>query len=664
MTRWVSFFKPSYSSLISNMDANETARFLMEQNTPIPDKQKHFKAIRAMSRTLGQPLKSILSELHARARGYYADEQEGNRPTLINNLMLQGLQAFTAGTTNEMLRKAIQQSIMENEPLQWDRIMETAVKSEENSGSPMTTLFFFPSNQVSFFNTQVFHNTIHPNVNPLVPPRGPQVRPLVHMDRRLQQQYYSTDYNQWQPHENAFYNMQDPLMPVQPVFPMNQVAPPPAPVVPQPAPPIPQVNLQQQLLDQQQAEQIVANQAAVQAQQRAVQEQQRLQQEHDRILREQAAMERILEEQRAAQAQAEQAIGLQVVERQDPVTPQQALLANMDNHARQNQAGAIKEFTPPPTEPKDYQLRDTAARLGAIQKKAAQNLINKMKNNNIIPDVGSPVSIPTDTLATTVLLTQMQQMQEQLNQIAAVNSTIMQPARITNQVANAQPYMPRGQTPPRQNRDQRENRNNGSRPNSPGYRPNSPGRNYGNQNQRSYTPNRDGRRDQRSSYNDRNRSQSPYRRDNRQNRGRSMSPGYRRNDYNRSNNSQRSNSQNRYSRPNSPANGYRSNQQRDNRNRSPSPYQQNRQRQPERTNQIILGVNCNPNYNKSQGQLCTKCNSFGRHDEPNCPNYYHWAPKSCATCHNGFHTISECLRTRQPSPGRNSPAPDGMYRKN
>jgi hypothetical protein len=48
--------------------------------------------------------------------------------------------------------------------------------------------------------------------------------------------------------------------------------------------------------------------------------------------------------------------------------------------------------------------------LGAVQKKAAQNLINKMKNNNIIPDVGSPVSIPTDTLATTVLLTQMQKM--------------------------------------------------------------------------------------------------------------------------------------------------------------------------------------------------------------------------------------------------------------
>jgi hypothetical protein len=525
MTRWVSFFKPSYASLISNMDANETARFLMEQNTPIPEKQKHFKAIRAMSRTVGQPLKSILSELHARARGYYADEPAGNRPTLINNLMLQGLQAFTAGTTNEMLRRAIQQSIMENEQLQWDRIMETAVKSEENSGSPMTTLFFFPSNQVSFFNTQVFHNTLHPNVNPLVLPRFPQVRPLVHIDRRLQQQFYTADCNQWQPHGDAFYNMQDPLMPIQPVFPMNNVAPapPPVPVVPQPmGPPAQPINYQQQLADQQQAEQIVADQAAAQEQQRILQEQQRLQQqEQERVLREQAALERIAQEQRAAQAQAEQAVNLQLLEQQQPVTPQRALAANFEQYVQQQAAALPLENTPPPSEHKQYVLRQTPARLGAIQK----NISKAMKNNNIISEVGSPVLIPQESLATTVLLSQMQNMQEQLNQIAAVNSTLIQPNRLATQIANAQPYMPRAQTPPRQNSNQRDYRNDRSRPNSPSYRPNSPSRNHGN-NQRSNTPNRDGRRDQRSSYYDRQRSQSPYRRDNRNIRGISMSPGY------------------------------------------------------------------------------------------------------------------------------------------
>jgi hypothetical protein len=49
MTRFVSYFKPSYSSLITNMDANETARFLMDQNTPVPEKQRHFKAIKTMN---------------------------------------------------------------------------------------------------------------------------------------------------------------------------------------------------------------------------------------------------------------------------------------------------------------------------------------------------------------------------------------------------------------------------------------------------------------------------------------------------------------------------------------------------------------------------------------------------------------------------------------
>ena len=243
----------------------------------------------------------------------------------------------------------------------------------------------------------------------------------------------------------------------------------------------------------------------------------------------------------------------------------------------------------------------------------------------------------------------------------------MQPTRQPDPTVGITPSNQRQQTPPRQYRDQRDYRNQDrSRPNSPGYRPNSPNINR-DRNQRSYTPNRDGRRDQRSSYNDRQRPQSPYRnnyRDSYRDNRRSMSPGNRQNSYSSSNNYQRPNSPSRYQRPESPRSSYRPNNQTGYRGRSPSPYQQNRPNQDGRTNQIILGVNCNPNYNRSQGQLCTKCNSFGRHEEHLCPNYYQWAPKSCGTCHNGFHTTSECLRTRQPSPGRNSPTPGGTYRKN
>ena len=61
MNRFVTYFNPSMSSIISGMDANETARFLQSLNTPVPDKQRHFKAIKEMHRTVGKELRTIIS---------------------------------------------------------------------------------------------------------------------------------------------------------------------------------------------------------------------------------------------------------------------------------------------------------------------------------------------------------------------------------------------------------------------------------------------------------------------------------------------------------------------------------------------------------------------------------------------------------------------------
>jgi hypothetical protein len=666
MTRFVSYFKPAYSSLITNMDANETARFLMDQNTPVPEKQRHFKAIKTMNRPVGTPLKAVMSELHIRARGYYAEEAEANRPTLINNLMIQGLQAFTAGTTHLMLRKAIQQQILEDRQLRWDRMLETAIQSEETSGEPTATLYFMPGNQVSFFNTIPIHNTIAQSVGPLVPPRMPQVRPLVHIDRRNRQNFYTANYSQLQPYQNAFYNMQNPIMPIQPPALQQPIIAQPVqqPVVQLPlAPP---AIIQQPIQVQAQVHPELANLVIAEAPM----------QDADYYYQDE-------QQQELGQAQApyEEPAHLQ------PATPQQ-LAARLEQLQREQQAGVqeadynlglldMQDTTPPPTDPPrdPYPLRDTEARLGAIKKGTVKNLA---KNYKITPHLtpGSPLLMKPETFTTTILLTQAQQIQklaEDMKKIAAVNSTVVQPTRAPNPTYNAQPHNQRQQTPPRQYNDQRNNQRyqNRSRPNSPSNnnynRPNSPRDRYSrDRNNGSYTPPRDDRRDRRSSYQNRPRSQSPYRNTYRDNNSyrRPMSPRNQERSYSPSNNYPRPNSPNRYSGQSSP-NNYRSNQRDNYRNRSPSPYRQNNSQPNEQSGPVIPGINCNPNYTKNQGQLCTKCNTFGRHQEHACPNYYQWAPRACATCHNGFHNASECMKNRQPSPGRDSPTQNrGNFRKN
>ncbi len=131
MNRLVSHFKPTLSPLIKGMDANNTARFLMSLNTPKPERQRHFQAIKNMTRPVGMELRAIMGILNQRATGYYATEPEEARANLIDNMMLVGLQNFTAGITSAAIRNTIQQQQLDNIRPDWIRILETAIASEE-----------------------------------------------------------------------------------------------------------------------------------------------------------------------------------------------------------------------------------------------------------------------------------------------------------------------------------------------------------------------------------------------------------------------------------------------------------------------------------------------------------------------------------------------------
>ena len=470
MTRFVSLFKPSLSSLITNLDANEIAQFLMSMNIPVPEKQKHFKAIKALHRGIGTKLRDIMYELHINAKGYYADKPEVQRNALINKMMIKGLQALTAGDTNIKLRASIQEQIFENQSPTWERILEAAILSEEDSEMPTTVLHFLPNNQIIPVQAMPLFNITAQRSDPFIQQSTPLIPPLVNDGQFQSTVYTNEDKSQLLAHNNAYFIQQNSTLHIQP-------------------------NLQQN------------NRLAEELPVKCVADEQELQ--------------------------------------YSTIVPQ----------------------------------TETA---------------------------GSPIVV-APTVTTTIPFEQIQQISKDMDKLkqAIIDSTVVQSTSLPSVPCSTQSYCP----------DQRQH-----------------------------------------SISRQNYSHKRHYQHEDQCRFRSRSPPYKK---------YRWNSPDRYSRSNSPRENCRQNQQKNRRSHSPSLYKQNMPQYDGTANLMILGVNCNPNYTKSQGQLCTKCNSYGKHEEPACPHYYRWSPLSCATCHSGMHDTSECLKNRQTSPNRRSPAPNNeSHQKN
>ena len=469
MARFVSTFKPSLLSLITNLDANETAQFLMFMNIPISGKQKYLKAIRALHRDIGTKLSAVINELYINAKGYYADNPEAQQPAQINNIMVQGLQAFTTGDTNIRLKAFIQQQILENQLPSWEHMLEAAILSEESLGMPTTVLHLQPNTLASPVNTMPLFNIMAKDLDPTIQSGAPHITPSVNGGQFQSKLYTNEHCFQSQAHAETYFTQTNPIMPLQPKL------------------------------------------------------------QHSNILAEAMPAEYAANEQ-------------------------------------------------------EFQYSDSVPQTGTA---------------------GSP--IVADAVTTTILLNQMQQISESLDKLQQIINiaTKAQSTSLPSVPCSAQSYSP-AQIP---------------QPSPVQYR--APKRTYQHEEQYNF---------------------------------RSSSPSHKK---------YRWNSPSRYSRSNPPRGHYGQNQQRTGRNRSPSPYMQHMPQQDGSTNRMILGVNCNPNYRKSQGHLCTKCNSYGKHEEHACPHYYRWSPMSCGTCHKGMHDPSECLQNRPTSPNTGSPAPNNnSHQKN
>jgi hypothetical protein len=89
------------------------------------------------------------------------------------------------------------------------------------------------------------------------------------------------------------------------------------------------------------------------------------------------------------------------------------------------------------------------------------------------------------------------------------------------------------------------------------------------------------------------------------------------------------------------------------RNRTPDRQSSRRSQSPYQNKTVIPGLNCSPSYRPGT-KFCKKCTNDG-HEEPDCRQYYHWAPEKCTICNGGFHFRDQCKLNntkRSDSPGR------------
>ena len=615
MKRFVSFYNPSYNDVIRGMDANTIARFLLSLDTPQPIRESHFRALQTMTRQVGQPLKQIMAELQTRATGYYQNEANAQqREELIKKILLTGLQNFTTGHTTQIIKTAIQTQQMNNQPIRYPRMLETAIRSEQTSGMPSVPMKLMPDQTAtSVFNTVPINNII--TLDPRIETEPILVTPLVHSpyDGLIQG---GANTQLIAPHQQQIkYTHQYPYAPQHPYQVHQQqqpVQPPPGQAImihSPPQPPPVQQPVEQQL-------QAVA--AALQPPREFLE---------DRDLN----------------------MVMHPVAQEEPDNPREFNRANRGQRFNQ---------------------------------RANVNSTN-VRTNRSRPN--TPEKEGTKTLQTIAKL---------LEELKINSSSIQQPA------GPPPSMLPRNreQTPPRYNqrREQSPNRrpyyqygsDSYNRDRYPSSRyPSTERSRYPSQERNRYNRNRDNSRTpERDRY---QRSQTPtyQKRDNyRQNNQRPYSPGYQ----NRNNNYQRPYSPTPNPRPQSPRPPYRPQSPRpvdrsqsprpsykrdqnyrntpprqydnkDNRGRSPYQNRDQRQQSPRRDSRdsILRGVNCHPNYNTSQGLMCTKCNTFGKHEEYKCPTYFNWASRTCYICKGGFHQSNDCLqsRQRQTTPDRMSPRP-------
>jgi hypothetical protein len=138
--RFISYFKPEMNQLGQKMGLNELARLLMTSTMPVNDREMIIHEIKKLTRRKAESLRAPMSNLYSLATTYYSDDPD--MESQRNKLLFVGLQHFTTGITKEKLTSLIKYSQLQKFKLDYHDTLETCILSEKANGEPADELQF------------------------------------------------------------------------------------------------------------------------------------------------------------------------------------------------------------------------------------------------------------------------------------------------------------------------------------------------------------------------------------------------------------------------------------------------------------------------------------------------------------------------------------------
>jgi hypothetical protein len=138
--RFISYFKPEMNQLGQKMRLDELARLLMTSTMPVNDREMIINEIKKLTRRKNESLRVPMSNLYSLATTYYNNDPD--MESQRNKLLFNGLQHFTTGITKEKLTSIIKYSQLQKFKLDYHDTLETCILSEKTNGEPADDLQF------------------------------------------------------------------------------------------------------------------------------------------------------------------------------------------------------------------------------------------------------------------------------------------------------------------------------------------------------------------------------------------------------------------------------------------------------------------------------------------------------------------------------------------
>ena len=175
--RLVSFYTPQLKPIIETMTATETGKFLMNLTVPDTEYDIISSELKKLKREKGDRIQTVMSHLQALANTKFRALPDEEKVGKINDTMIRGLIAFTAGQTRQLLQETVDETRREKKTVSWERYMKGIVKHESIHGLPETDLSWDSETNK---DTKLFNVSARPEVRPSSIGRAVNARPKTH----------------------------------------------------------------------------------------------------------------------------------------------------------------------------------------------------------------------------------------------------------------------------------------------------------------------------------------------------------------------------------------------------------------------------------------------------------------------------------------------------